>query len=269
MWWRGSQQFVGPPGQLECPFRLGADGEQPHPRIGDVVRDLRVGHTQLRELEQHLRLGSAIAPASMRKRGPRQVGSTTTRPDGATGHGACRSRAVATTAGGVLPRPPPPPRLAGPAGTPRPRRTSRRQLARAPSSMAMVSSAGATRSSPATSPSSAINARSSAALPARMTGARKVAAAAAAPATITAGPLSPPMASTTTACSLGPAGVGSSSTGPSFSPPGPCWGPGPSGGLWPRCGRSPGRITGLIIRPLEPSVTIWGLPLPVAICDET
>jgi len=54
--WRG-EQLMGAPGQpVPLPW-LGTDGEQAHPWLVDVVRDLRVGDAELRELEQHLRLG--------------------------------------------------------------------------------------------------------------------------------------------------------------------------------------------------------------------
>jgi hypothetical protein len=53
----GGQQFVRPPGELVPLSGLGPDGEQPDPRGGDAERELRVGHAELAELDEHLRLG--------------------------------------------------------------------------------------------------------------------------------------------------------------------------------------------------------------------
>jgi len=51
----GGQQLVRPPGELVPLAGFGADGEQPDPRRGDPERDLRVGHAELAELDEHLR----------------------------------------------------------------------------------------------------------------------------------------------------------------------------------------------------------------------
>ena len=65
----GVEQFVGPPGQLVALARLRADREQPDPRLGDPVGGLRVGHAELRELQQHLRLGVGDRPRVHQQRG--------------------------------------------------------------------------------------------------------------------------------------------------------------------------------------------------------
>ena len=54
---RRGEQLVGPPGELVALDRLGADREQAHPRILHAVGHLRVGDTELGELDHHLRLG--------------------------------------------------------------------------------------------------------------------------------------------------------------------------------------------------------------------
>ena len=51
------QQFVRAPGELVALARFGADGQQPHPGGGHAQRGLRVGHAELAELDEHLRLG--------------------------------------------------------------------------------------------------------------------------------------------------------------------------------------------------------------------
>ena len=51
------QQLVRAPGELVPLARLGPDGQQPHPGGGHAERGLRVGHAELAELDQHLRLG--------------------------------------------------------------------------------------------------------------------------------------------------------------------------------------------------------------------
>jgi len=53
----GGQQLVGPPGELVSLAGFGPDGEQPDPRGADAQRELGVGHAELAELHQHLRLG--------------------------------------------------------------------------------------------------------------------------------------------------------------------------------------------------------------------
>ena len=53
----GGQQLVRAPGELVPLAGFGADGQQPHPRGGDPERDLGVGHAELAELDEHLRLG--------------------------------------------------------------------------------------------------------------------------------------------------------------------------------------------------------------------
>jgi hypothetical protein len=50
------QQFVGAAGQRVSLARLGADREQTDSGHGGAERDLRVGHAQLAELDEHLRL---------------------------------------------------------------------------------------------------------------------------------------------------------------------------------------------------------------------
>jgi hypothetical protein len=52
----GGEQLMRPAGQHVPLARLGADGEQPHLRRRDAERYLRVGHAELAELNQHLRL---------------------------------------------------------------------------------------------------------------------------------------------------------------------------------------------------------------------
>ena len=49
------EQFVRVPGQLVPLAGLGPDGQQSHPRSLDAQGHLRVGHTELGELDQHLR----------------------------------------------------------------------------------------------------------------------------------------------------------------------------------------------------------------------
>jgi hypothetical protein len=58
----GGQQFVRAPGELVPLAGLGPDGEQPDPRGGDAERELRVGHAELAELDEHLRLGVGGGP---------------------------------------------------------------------------------------------------------------------------------------------------------------------------------------------------------------
>jgi hypothetical protein len=53
----GGQQLVRAPGELVALAGLGPDGEQPDLRGADPERGLGVGHAQLAELDQHLRLG--------------------------------------------------------------------------------------------------------------------------------------------------------------------------------------------------------------------
>jgi len=53
----GGEQFVRPAGQHVPLARLGADREQADLRRRDAERDLRVGHAELAELNEHLRLG--------------------------------------------------------------------------------------------------------------------------------------------------------------------------------------------------------------------
>jgi len=58
----GGQQLVGPPGELVALAGFGPDGEQPHPRGADPERELGVGHPELAELHEHLRLGVGGGP---------------------------------------------------------------------------------------------------------------------------------------------------------------------------------------------------------------
>jgi len=58
----GGQQLVGPPGELVALAGFGPDGEQPHPRGADAERELGVGHPELAELHEHLRLGVGGGP---------------------------------------------------------------------------------------------------------------------------------------------------------------------------------------------------------------
>jgi hypothetical protein len=58
----GGQQLVGPPGELVALAGFGPDGEQPHPRSADPQRQLGVGHPELAELHEHLRLGVGGGP---------------------------------------------------------------------------------------------------------------------------------------------------------------------------------------------------------------
>ena len=58
----GGQQLVGPPGELVALAGFGPDGEQPHPRGADAQRELGVGHPELAELHEHLRLGVGGGP---------------------------------------------------------------------------------------------------------------------------------------------------------------------------------------------------------------
>jgi hypothetical protein len=58
----GGQQLVGPPGELVALAGFGPDGEQPHPRGADPQRELGVGHPELAELHEHLRLGVGGGP---------------------------------------------------------------------------------------------------------------------------------------------------------------------------------------------------------------
>jgi hypothetical protein len=58
----GGQQLVGPPGELVALAGFGPDGEQPHPRGTDAERELGVGHPELAELHEHLRLGVGGGP---------------------------------------------------------------------------------------------------------------------------------------------------------------------------------------------------------------
>jgi hypothetical protein len=51
------QQLVRSPGELVPLARLGPDREQPHLGSGHAQRGLRVGHAELAELDEHLRLG--------------------------------------------------------------------------------------------------------------------------------------------------------------------------------------------------------------------
>jgi len=51
------QQLVRAPGELVPLARLGPDREQPHLGRGHAQRGLRVGHAELAELDEHLRLG--------------------------------------------------------------------------------------------------------------------------------------------------------------------------------------------------------------------
>jgi hypothetical protein len=60
--WIGGQQLVGPPGELVALAGFGPDGEQPHPRGADPERELGVGHPELAELHEHLRLGVGGGP---------------------------------------------------------------------------------------------------------------------------------------------------------------------------------------------------------------
>jgi len=195
----GGEQFVSPPGQLGALARLGSDGSSLPWDRGCRARSA-VSHPQLGELEQHLRLGIAMAPASSR-RGRGRVGSTPPGPGGAD-----RARSVAEPARGTRrpwsrptprPRPGPADQLAGhgQAGAWPP------QLASAPSSIAMVSSGRHLQQPKATSacqpPVTQLSGPSSQDHrgPHRRCGRRR------------AGhhhgrPLSPPMASTTMACSL-------------------------------------------------------------------
>jgi hypothetical protein len=53
----GGQQLVRAPGELVALAGLAPDGEQPDPRGADPERGLGVGHAELAELDQHLRLG--------------------------------------------------------------------------------------------------------------------------------------------------------------------------------------------------------------------
>ena len=53
----GGQQFVRAPGELVALARLGPDRQQPDPRRGHAQRGLGVGHAELAELDEHLRLG--------------------------------------------------------------------------------------------------------------------------------------------------------------------------------------------------------------------
>jgi hypothetical protein len=53
----GGEQLVRPPGELVALPRLRADGEQPHPRGGHAQHELGIGHSELAELHEHLRLG--------------------------------------------------------------------------------------------------------------------------------------------------------------------------------------------------------------------
>src|SRR5215831_7879649 len=54
---RRGQQLVCPAGELVALGRLGADGEQAHPRVLYAVGHLRVGDAEVGELDQHLRPG--------------------------------------------------------------------------------------------------------------------------------------------------------------------------------------------------------------------
>ncbi len=58
----GGQQLVRPPGELVALARFGPDGEQPHPWRADPQRQLGIGHPELAELDQHLRLGVGGGP---------------------------------------------------------------------------------------------------------------------------------------------------------------------------------------------------------------
>ena len=58
----GGQQLVCPPGELVALAGFGPDGEQPHPRGADAQRELGVGHPELAELHEHLRLGVGGGP---------------------------------------------------------------------------------------------------------------------------------------------------------------------------------------------------------------
>jgi hypothetical protein len=58
----GGQQLVDPPGELVALAGFGPDGEQPHPRGADAQRELGVGHPELAELHEHLRLGVGGGP---------------------------------------------------------------------------------------------------------------------------------------------------------------------------------------------------------------
>lgn len=51
------QQLMRAPGELVALSRLGADGQQPDPGRGHTQGQLRVGHTKLAELYEHLGLG--------------------------------------------------------------------------------------------------------------------------------------------------------------------------------------------------------------------
>ena len=143
----GVEQLIGAPGQLVALARLGADGEQADPRLGDAEGGLRVGHAELGELDQHLRLGVGDRARVEQQRG-RGPGGQHDRQRGAQhpGSGRSRSLAVATMA---------PVEPADITAAAWPRRTSwqatamldrgRRQLASAPSSIAIESSAGTIR----------------------------------------------------------------------------------------------------------------------------
>jgi hypothetical protein len=58
----GGQQLVCPPGELVALAGFGPDGEQPDPRGADAQRELGVGHPELAELHEHLRLGVGGGP---------------------------------------------------------------------------------------------------------------------------------------------------------------------------------------------------------------
>jgi hypothetical protein len=60
--WVGGQQLMRPPGELVSLAGFGPDGEQPDPGGADPERELRVGHAELAELHEHLRLGVGGGP---------------------------------------------------------------------------------------------------------------------------------------------------------------------------------------------------------------
>ena len=215
----GGEQLMRPPGELVALARLGPDGEQPDPRGADAQRELRVGHAELAELDEHLRLGVGGGARVDEHRRPGRVGSTTASPGrGTPGSGRSRSRAVATM---------PPVEPADTTAAASPRRTSwqatatldrgRRRLASAPSSMASLSSAGTMSTRRPGTPVVASAWRSRAAGPVSRIWMPCSRWAASAPATISSGAWSPPMASTASTGS-GHRRCGQGREGP---PPGP------------------------------------------------
>jgi hypothetical protein len=102
--WIGGQQLVGPPGELVALAGFGPDGEQPHPRGADPQRELGVGHPELAELHQHLRLGVGGGPGVDEHRaagpgrqhhgqpGPRHVGQRPQPQPGRGDHAGGRAR---------------------------------------------------------------------------------------------------------------------------------------------------------------------------------